>query len=83
MATDLHSHGDGGDGIHLTFDPRSDGIGLLGELTTQHFVVLLLRQLLLKRSIALRHQLSNFGPFRSYVLINHIIHSIIIITNVI
>lgn len=35
----VQSHSDSGDGIQLTFDPRSDGVRLLGELTSQHFVV--------------------------------------------
>ena len=66
--THLHSHSDGGDGVHLTFDPRSNGVGLLGELTAHHLVVLLLGQLLLQRTVPLRHQLPNFGPFGSDVL---------------
>lgn len=35
----LDAHADGGDSVHLLLDPRTDIVGLLGELATQHFIV--------------------------------------------
>ena len=66
--TNLHAHGDGGDGVHLAFDPGSDRVGLFGELAAQHLVVLLLAQLGLQRAVALRHQLAHLGPLGRDVL---------------
>lgn len=37
----LQTHADGGDGVHLPFDPGPHGVGLLGELAPEALVVLL------------------------------------------
>ena len=66
--SNLHSHGDGSNGIHLTFDPRSDGVSLLGELAAHQLVVLLLSQFLLECAVPLWHQLTYFRPFGSNIL---------------
>ena len=48
----------------LPFDPRADDVGLLGELETEPFVLLLFTIFSLQVLIALRHQSLNFVPFR-------------------
>ena len=64
MASYLHAHSDGGDGVHLLLDPGPDLVGLVGELPPQRLVVLLLAQLVLQRLVALRHQRLHLVPLR-------------------
>ncbi len=68
--TYLHSHGNGSNSIHLVLDPRSDSVGLFGELATQHFVVLLFAQFGLQGAISLGNQLAHFGPLGRDILRN-------------
>jgi len=46
-STNLHSETNGCDGVHLPLDPGSDLVGLVGELSSEGFVVLLLAELVL------------------------------------
>ena len=66
----MHSHGNGSNSIHLALDPRSDRVGLFGELATQHFVVLLFAQFGLQGAISLGNQLAHFGPLGRDILRN-------------
>lgn len=64
----LQSHADGRDSIHLPFDPGPDGVGLLGELSPEGLVVLLLAQLGGEGRVALWHQLPHVSPLAVQLL---------------
>lgn len=64
----LQSHSDGSNRIHLAFDPRSNAVALLGELATQHLVVLLLAQFVGQRLVTLRHQSTDVRPFACQIV---------------
>jgi hypothetical protein len=64
----VESHTDRGDGVQLTFDPRTDCVRFFGELASEHFVILLLPELALQSGVSLRHQLPHLAPFSGEVL---------------
>lgn len=64
----LQSHADGRNGIHLSFDPRSHRVGLFGELTAKHFVVLLFAQFVGQCLVALWHQRTHLRPFAGQIV---------------
>ena len=68
IPTYLHSKTDGCDGVHLSLDPGSDLVGLVGELSSEGLVVLLLAELVLEGLVSLGHQGLDLTPLGLDVL---------------
>lgn len=69
--THLHAETNGSDGVHLSLNPGSDLVGLVGELSSECFVVLLLAELILEGLVTLGNQGLHLTPLGLDVLELH------------
>merc|ERR1719318_1389234 len=68
----LHSHADGSNSVHLSLDPGSNLVGLLGKLSSEGFIVLLLLKFILEGLVSLWHKGLHFIPLGLDILASEI-----------